>query len=88
MHTLECVNVVRKKQLTKLELKDQTILRIIMGPVKEEGKYIIKHNKEFYQPLETITAAMKKSRLIFYDQDEKPGTYIESLQQRLQRECD
>ena len=66
LYASECLNMVRKGQLRKLELKDQKILRKIMGPINEEGKYRIRHNNELYEQVESITTAMRKRRLIFY----------------------
>lgn len=41
-------------------------MKKIMGPVKVEGEYRIRHNKELYQQLERIITVSRRRTLNFY----------------------
>lgn len=56
----------KKGPLRKLELKEQKILRRILGHIREEeGIYRIMHNIELYEHQVDIITSTRKRRLAF-----------------------
>lgn len=47
-------------------MKDQNVLRKIMGPIKDRHRYRIRYNKEFYQKPESSKTIMRRRKLIFF----------------------
>lgn len=85
LYALKWLNIVRKKQVTKLELKHPNILKNIMGLVSEEGKYRKSHKTELYKKLELYNSYEDDETNLPWSrsQDEQPEAHLESLQHRV-----
>lgn len=66
LYAAECLVMNKKGTLEKLETKERKILRKILGPIKENGEYRRRHNRELYTHIEKLTDVMRKRRITFY----------------------
>lgn len=63
LHTSERALINRKGPLTKLELKEKILRKILVSIRQEEGTYRSKHNDALYEHQDDIFTSMRKRRL-------------------------
>ncbi|XP_025830255.1 uncharacterized protein LOC112905593 [Agrilus planipennis] len=66
LYASECLAMNTAKQLDELEKKERKVIRKILGPNYEDGKWKLKSNRELYEKTERITDTMRKRRITFY----------------------
>lgn len=66
LYASECLSMNTAKQLGEIEKKERKIVRKILGPKYENGKWKLRSNKEIYERIERILDTMRKRRVAFY----------------------
>lgn len=66
LYASECLALNTARQIDEVVKKERKIIRKILGPEYEDGKWKRKSNREIYARIEKITDTMRRRRMTFY----------------------
>lgn len=66
LYASECLTLNTARQMEEIEKKERKIIRKILGPKYEDGKWKLRSNKEIYKKTEKITDTIRRRRVTFY----------------------